>query len=239
MKKKGCLVSVLLVSAIVAGLLFSGIVTTDMLMQWSETALVRSIDGLEWLLEKVQAYNYAATEGKAAILLVNASHPLPADYRAENLVCLYDQKRSFLLARSDLYLTEEAFLAVNKMFADAEKAGLNGFIITSAYRTREAQQQIFSESPAGYAQKPGCSEHETGLAFDVTARHDSGDFGATEQCKWLQAHCHEYGFIQRYPEGKAHITGIEYEPWHYRYVGVENAKRIRRSGLSLEEYLGS
>ena len=237
MKKMGCLVSLLLVIALCAGLFFSGIVTTDHLMRWSESALVWSIDGLNGLLDKVQAYNQAVTEGKASILLVNASNPLPAEYKAENLVCLYEQKRSFLLAKSDLYLTEEAFEAANAMFAAAEKEGLNGFIVTSAYRSREDQERIYAESAAGYAQKPGCSEHETGLAFDVTARYDSGDFGDTEQCKWLLAHCHEYGFIQRYPEGKEHITGIAYEPWHYRYVGVENAKRIRRSGLTLEEYL--
>jgi len=236
-KKLGCLVSLILIVALISGLFVSGIITKDLLMRWSENALVWSIDGLNGLLDKVQAYNRAVTEGKASILLVNASHPLPEDYKAENLVNLYNQKRSFLLAKSDLYLTQETFEAMNAMFAAAEKEGLNGFIVTSAYRSREDQARIYAESAEGYAQKPGQSEHETGLAFDVTARHDSGDFGDTEQCKWLLAHCHEYGFIQRYPEGKEHITGIEHEPWHYRYVGVEHAKRIRRSGLTLEEYL--
>jgi LAS superfamily LD-carboxypeptidase LdcB len=177
MKKMGCLVSLLLIAAICAGLFFSGIVTTDLLMHWSENALVWSIDGLNGLLDKVQAYNRAVTEGKASILLVNASHPLPEDYKAENLVNLYEQKRHFRLAKSDLYLTQETFDAMNAMFAAAEKEGLNGFIVTSAYRSREDQARIYAESAAGYAQKPGQSEHETGLAFDVTARYDSGDFG--------------------------------------------------------------
>ena len=125
--KKGCLIPLILVIAVAVGLFWGGIVTTDDLMLWSEKALVWSIDGLNGLLEKVQRYNYAITEGKASLLLVNATHPLPDDYVPDNLVCLFDQKRSFLLAKSDLYLTEEVFNAANAMFAAAEAEGLNGF----------------------------------------------------------------------------------------------------------------
>ena len=89
---------------------------------------------------------------------------------------------------------------------------------------------------------PGSSEHQTGLTIDVSAQSVSyrldQSFGDTKEGKWLAKHCHEYGFIIRYPEGKTHITGYDYEPWHLRYVGVDTAKEITGSGLTLEEYLG-
>ena len=87
---------------------------------------------------------------------------------------------------------------------------------------------------------PGTSEHQTGLALDiVSARYqvlDSAQANTAEQ-QWLMAHCWEYGFILRYPADKTEITGIGYEPWHYRYVGRETAAAVHESGLCLEEYL--
>ena len=174
-------------------------------------------------------------ENRTGILLVNAANPLPRDAEPEDLVNLYEQKRHFLLARSDLYLTREAFEAANRMFKQAEDEDMNGFILTSGYRTREKQAELYAEQQDGTAQPPGCSEHETGLAFDVTARSD-GDFESTPQFQWLSAHCWDYGFILRYPKGKEQITGIAYEPWHYRYVGEEAAQIIRDHGWTLEEY---
>jgi len=234
MKKLLCL---LVVAAVVALLFHNGILTTGKVVFWGKEALTWTIDALAGLLEQLN--NYDSSAGKADVLLVNADHPLPDGYSPGELVRLYDQKRHFLLARDDLYLTQETFDAMNRMFAAAEAEGLNGFIVTSAYRDRAAQQKVYDESEAGLAQKPGCSEHETGLSFDVTARYDSGDFKDTPQCQWLLKHCHEYGFIQRYPEGKESITGVKYEPWHYRYVGTETAQKLHDSGLTLEEYLDS
>lgn len=171
------------------------------------------------------------------ILLVNAVNALPESYDAGELVNLYEQKRHFLIASSDIYLAREAFEAVNSMFLQAENENMNGFIITSGYRTAEKQAELYETSEEGIAQLPGHSEHETGLAFDVTARSDDGIFENTPQFAWLIENCWDYGFILRYPEGKEHITGISYEPWHYRYVGVDVARAIRDSGLTLEEYL--
>ena len=178
-----------------------------------------------------------ATEAPVMIpvLLVNGDHPLPEDYDPGELVNLYEQKRHFLLARSDLYLARPAFEAANAMFLHAEQEDMNGFILTSGWRSREKQQALYDEGPVETVQKPGRSEHETGLAFDVTAR-SSGSFEDTEQFQWLYAHCWEHGFILRYPKDKEDITGIAYEPWHYRYVGVELALYLRDTGLTLEEY---
>lgn len=231
-----------LVCIVLAGVLLfhAGIVTPEKALDWTEKGLSWSIDRLSDLLDLVTAQSSSADSSidPASVLLVNADHPLPDNYSPDELVRLYDEDRSFLLARDDLYLTRTVFDAANRMFAAAnEQAGLTGYIITSAYRDRTAQEKIYNESEPGYAQKPGCSEHETGLAFDVTVRRDSGEFLDTPHCQWLLAHCHEYGFIQRYPEGREDVTGVQYEPWHYRYVGEALAQKIFESGCTLEEYL--
>lgn len=129
--------------------------------------------------------------------------------------------------------------------------------VLSAYRTPEYQQQLWNrsvaeymcsgETPAAaerltarYLAKPLHSEHHTGLACDLCSPDwddTQDDFYATEQGRWLYVNAWKYGFILRYPRMKEHITGIAYEPWHYRYVGREHAEVIRREGLTLEEYL--
>jgi D-alanyl-D-alanine carboxypeptidase len=170
------------------------------------------------------------------VLLVNASNPLPDGFDAGELVDLYSEKRYFQLAASDISLTREAFEAANQMFHQAKKDGVTGFTITSGYRTEEKQQELYNNRTDNTAAKPGTSEHQTGLAFDVTTRSDSGSFDGTEQFRWLNENCWDFGFILRYPEGKEDITGYPYEPWHYRYVGVEIAQEIHENGWTLEEY---
>jgi D-alanyl-D-alanine carboxypeptidase len=83
---------------------------------------------------------------------------------------------------------------------------------------------------------PGTSEHNLGLAMDIISLEQS--FENTKAFRWLSAHAQDYGFILRYPKDKEAITEIIYEPWHWRYVGIENAKKIKASGMCLEEYLG-
>lgn len=136
--------------------------------------------------------------------------------------------------------------------------------VISGYRSVNDQEQVLSQrvnqlmSSEGLDQKaaeekakltmttPGCSEHHTGLALDVVDNQweASGpgmlldeSYGQQPGAKWLAAHCAEYGFIIRYPEGKENLTGITYEPWHLRYVGKENAAYITSHQLTLEEYL--
>ena len=82
---------------------------------------------------------------------------------------------------------------------------------------------------------PGCSEHNLGVAMDIIATADN--FYTTEEYAWLMENAADYGFILRYPQDKQYITRVEYEPWHWRYVGVEHAHAIKASGLCLEEYL--
>ena len=179
-----------------------------------------------------------STEFEGNILIVNSKNRLNEDYVPEDLVNLYQMRHSFRLASSEIYLTRECYEAMEKMFAAAEDADMNGYIVTSGYRDYKRQGEIFAESEPGYAQEPGASEHQTGLAFDVTVETASG-FENTPQYSWLMKNAHKYGFIQRYPANKSHVTGISYEPWHYRNVGVKAAKQMKKSGMCLEEFLAA
>lgn len=146
---------------------------------------------------------------------------------------------------------------LKQMMADAEQAGAK-LILCSAYRSvpyqtrlynnkvktlkaRGSVQQKAEEDAARIVAKPGASEHHTGLAIDFIAAGKTEldeSFAATGQGKWLKENAWKYGFILRYPEDKQEITGIIYEPWHFRYVGKEHAEKIKENGQCLEEYLG-
>ena len=171
------------------------------------------------------------------ILIVNSDNLLSVDYVPQDLVNLYEMRHSFRLANAEIYMAREAYEPMQEMFLAAENENVNGFIITSGYRSYDKQKEVYEQSEPGYAQKPGASEHQTGLCFDVTAMNSGDGFETTEQYKWLRANAHKYGFIQRYPANKSNITGISYEPWHYRYVGVDAATYIYKNNLTLEEYL--
>lgn len=171
------------------------------------------------------------------LLLVNFDNPLPQNYEPVELINLFEQKgRHFQLSRSDIEINRTVFDAMQNMFLSAKNDGVEGFIITSGYRTFEEQAIIYASNKNGTAAPAGTSEHQTGLAFDVTA-YGNGNFESTPQFKWLVKNCAEYGFILRYMEGKEDITGYPYESWHYRYVGIPYAKEMMDAGITLEEYL--
>lgn len=137
--------------------------------------------------------------------------------------------------------TNEAFL---KMQKDAAKEGIQLTII-SGYRSYTKQQSIYNryvkrdgkKEADRYSARPGHSEHQTGLAFDVNSLDQT--FGNTKAGIWLSKNCYKYGFILRYPKGKESLTGYMYEPWHFRYIGSD-AKNLYNNGnwITLEEYLG-
>ncbi len=130
-----------------------------------------------------------------------------------------------------------------KMTSDASKKGLYIYF-ASGFRSYDYQAQIYNNYVARdgqtladtYSARPGYSEHQSGLAIDVNTIDDS--FSLTDEAKWLANHCHEYGFILRYPQGKESITGYQYESWHVRYVGTDLSYAIHNSGLTMEEYFG-
>ena len=195
-------------------------------------ALMAVAFGLGW------HFGVQSTRFRGNILLVNESHRLDESYVPEGLVNLYQQRHSFRMASSEIYLTRQTYEAMEQMFHAAEEADMNGYIVTSGYRSYQRQAEVYAQSEPGKAQQPGASEHQTGLAFDVTVETNDG-FESTPQYAWLMAHAHEYGFIQRYPANKADVTGISYEPWHYRYVGVDAATRMHQTGQTLEEFMAA
>ncbi len=181
-----------------------------------------------------------------ALILVNKEHPLPEKYEVK-LVKLPDRVHQG---------AEQAYEPLCEMLRAGRKEGL-AFEICSAYRDRKRQSELFEEDvealmARGFSYEqayeevaketmpPGCSEHSTGLAFDIVALDyqllDAGQ-ECTEENIWLREHCAEYGFILRYPKDKEDITQISYESWHFRYVGKEAAKEITERNLTLEEYL--
>lgn len=186
------------------------------------------------------------TETPWNLVLINPWNPLPEDHAFE------------LTTVTGKYQVDSRCAdALKAMLADCKAAGLTPYIC-SAYRTWDDQTSLFDKKvnsfiSKGYSEEdakilaaketavPGTSEHQLGLAVDIlcTSRPwlDEGQ-AQTETQKWLMANCHKYGFILRYPKGTTDITGIIYEPWHYRYVGVEIATEIMTRGITLEEYLG-
>ncbi|MCU7557824.1 M15 family metallopeptidase [Macrococcus capreoli] len=163
------------------------------------------------------------------ILIVNKEIALPQDYApGEN---------------------QEARAAVDTLMAAGNQQGLH-FALRSGFRSYETQASLYNSYVARdgqakadmYSAKPGHSEHQTGLAFDLGNEAANDDFKTsfeqTAEGKWLKEHAHEYGFIIRYPKGQTDITGYQYEPWHLRYLGKETAQKVQATGLTLEEYLG-
>lgn len=159
------------------------------------------------------------------ILIANKTYSLPSDY-----------------GNGLTSTTKDAF---DKMNADAKSLGLNLWI-ASGYRSYWTQNTLYNNYVAAdgkeeadtYSARPGYSEHQTGLAFDLNSVESS--FANTDEGKWVKDNCYRYGLIIRYPKGKENITGYMYEPWHLRYVGVELATKLYNNGdwITLEEYFG-
>ncbi|MEH7352682.1 M15 family metallopeptidase [Neobacillus drentensis] len=179
-------------------------------------------------------------------VLVNKYNKLPDDYTPGDLI-YPNIPFTFKKKIEKRELREIAAAAIEDLFAGAKQDGVN-LLGVSAYRSHAVQTSLFNnyvkkdgyEAAITYSAVPGTSEHETGLAIDVTggdgkcAAEDC--FKGTPEAEWLQNHAAEYGFIIRYPKGKEDITGYQYEPWHLRYVGKTIAKDIMSRGITLEEY---
>ena len=179
------------------------------------------------------------------LILVNKTHPIPDGYEVPLATITGSMK-----------CDERVLEPLTTMLSAASAEGVN-LIVCSPYRDYELQTRLFNRKinyymGLGYSYidsykmssekviVPGASEHQIGMAFDiVTATHPTLDyeFGDTKAGKWLKENGADYGFILRYPRGKENITSIEYEPWHYRYVGIDAAKYIMENDLTLEEFI--
>lgn len=176
------------------------------------------------------------------MIVVNRWNEMPEDYSVELIELSNGQK-----------VDEKIYPYLQEMFDAARREGIYP-VVREGYRTTEEQQKIFDDKiraylSEGYSRRkaeeaaeewvalPGTSEHQLGIAVDINA--DREKCSNEDVYIWLYENAYKYGFILRYPQGKQEITGTEYEPWHYRYVGMEAAREINGENMCLEEYVVS
>lgn len=184
-------------------------------------------------------------------VLVNKENLLPSDYYPRDLVATdenenniheYQDSKRKPMIRGDIYPYYK------KMIEDAKTCGLE-ITVDSGYRSYDYQQNVLDDFLAKFGEEayqkvalPGASEHQTGLAFDFGYYRDGkyylSDFVVEEdpEAVWMKENAHNYGFVLRYPKGKEEITGFQFEPWHFRFVGLELAKELFDEGITLDEY---
>ncbi|AWI06102.1 M15 family metallopeptidase [Clostridium drakei] len=182
------------------------------------------------------------------LILVNRDQRLSSNYMPKSLT-IPNVNFAFNTSHEEKMMQGEAARALENLFAYAGKQDINLYG-NSGYRSYKSQKQVYNErvkkvgkqQADEYVAQPGASEHQTGLAMDVTNKEGAQgrlmvDFGQTKEGKWLKANAYRFGFIMRYPKEKESITGYNYESWHIRYVGRKAAKQMFDKNLVLEEYL--
>ena len=177
-----------------------------------------------------------------SLILVNKYNYLEKDYVPNNL-----EKVSTVYALSNMKLVNVAKNAYEQMAKDASK-DKRKLVIMSAYRSYDYQVNLYNryvkkdgkDKADTYSGRPGYSEHQTGLAFDLyNGKTVYTRFEETKEFDWMQENAYKYGFILRFPKDKEKETGYVYEAWHYRYVGKEIAKEIKEKNICLEEYIAT
>lgn len=223
--------------------------TTEKIQQTTENTTAETIT------EKPTAAKPSYTPG-------NVSYP--SDTASWKLICLNRQRyvgsdvenkiSLSYVAGSGERMDSRAAAAYEKMYDAAAEVGIY-LTPCSGYRSYSTQKRLYYEFvneylDQGYSQSeaenltskrrnpPGSSEHNIGICMDIICASSSAGFENTKEYKWLSENAADYGFILRYPADKVDVTGVKFEPWHWRYVGTENAGKIKASGLCLEEYLG-
>lgn len=185
---------------------------------------------------------------KGSLMLVNYMYESHVD--GENLINLYENVSSSVGVKDDDMLINNVVLKPLNDFFDGFKKekGATSILISSSYRSKNDQTKIYKDSvketgeksTTYYVARPGFSEHQTGYCFDTALYNDLGEMVELDgdgDFSWLSEHCCDYGFILRYPDNKTNITGIGYEAWHFRYVGVPHAYFITDHKICLEEYI--
>ena len=174
-------------------------------------------------------------------ILVNKYYYLEKNYIPNNLEMINDGYQ-----KGRLTLVHEARIAFESLASDAYNKKHLYIRAISAYRSYDYQKKLYNnyvkndskENADTYSARPGFSEHQTGLSLDVDNIYtDYNNFEKTKEYKWMIKNCYKYGFILRFPKSKEYITGYQFEPWHYRYVGKNIATNINKHKITLEEYI--
>lgn len=176
---------------------------------------------------------------KGNLLLVNKDYPAPSGgEEARAAVQLIQHKelvKGFGLLDNTIQLSPTMVQRFTAMVNTADRDGVNHFQINSGYRSSKEQNQLYKQMGASYAMPAGYSEHNLGLSVDIGSTQM--EMNKAPEGEWLRKHAWKYGFILRYPKDKTDITGIRYEPWHFRYVGLPHSAIIQENSFVLEEYL--
>lgn len=167
------------------------------------------------------------------LILINKDSKLQQD--PTNLTTIPKDLTQNVLIDSEYKIQQNLIEPLKQMFEAAQEDGIHHFKINSAYRSGKLQQQLYKQKGAEYALPSGSSEHQTGLSIDIGSTQ--GTMDKTMEGKWLEERATDFGFILRYPENKVDITGIAFEPWHFRYVGLPHSVMMKQKDMSLEEYI--
>jgi len=193
-------------------------------------------------------FTYTA-DGDSLIALVDKQNKLPLDYAPKNLVDVNKDLLLYTNSSDPILITAEAGDSLKLMAKDAQTQIAKNLVVTSGYRSYNDQyktyagwvRQLGQEEADKVSARPGFSEHQLGTAidfvdqdtgFDLTNEFESGAAG-----RWLMENAYKYGFVQSYPVGKEGETGYQHEAWHWRYIGIQNAKDYKDSGLTLNQWL--
>lgn len=188
---------------------------------------------------------YSLTDPESIWVVVNKQNSIPITYKPDLIVP--NVRLRLASTEQQMQIRPDVAKAIETMFAAAKKDGIN-LVFGSGYRSGALQKQFYSsyvardgkEGADRYSARPGHSEHQTGLAFDLTSAngkcHLEICWQDTPEGKWAAKNAYRYGFTLRYINGKEAITGYQYEPWHFRYVGTDLAGKLQTSGQTLEEY---
>lgn len=236
MKKKNIKIAILLLAVAAAAIMIMITKNTKIIEQNDYSLITHYSNTTD---QAVQSYVQDQKDWK--LILVNSNNPIPSDYEF------------YLLQLSNgIYVDSRIYPDLQQMFDAARNDGIYP-TVSEGYRTHEEQQRMMDDKinnfvAQGYSKReakklakewvaePGKSEHELGLALDINA-DENGFSSDWDVYDWLAENAYKYGFILRYPQDKEYITGIDHEPWHYRYVGKEAALEIYTQQITLEEYL--
>ncbi|WP_017812538.1 D-Ala-D-Ala carboxypeptidase VanY [Paenibacillus shenyangensis] len=175
---------------------------------------------------------------KGDLVLVNTSYAIRPEGVKKDIITLADEDElnsGFVLLDRNMMLSRHVAEQFQKMTTAAAEEGVHSFLMSSGYRDLDKQEELYQEKGAEYALPAGYSEHNSGLSLDIGSSLTTMD--EAPEGEWLEKNAWKYGFILRYPKDKVEITGIQYEPWHFRYVGLPHSAIMYKKQLVLEQYL--
>ena len=201
----------------------------DQLYEQNDNTAIENSQKIEITEEQIHQGN---------LLLVNSEYAVEQAGIQSDIINLFTHKElntGYQLLNNEIKLSEEIAEKFSEMIAAAEEDGVSNFLISSGYRDFDEQNRLYKEMGADYALPAGHSEHNLGLALDVGSTQMK--MKEAPEGEWIEENAWKNGFILRYPANKTDITGIQYEPWHIRYVGLPHSAIMQEMNLALEEYL--